>query len=97
MLRLPLTGTRMPNPQNSHHACATGATGAQDALSLIAKAFELPLRLTRYIPNTGHYHYSGLASVTAAAWNCVTASVTLPLIAFLNELYTMTPTRLKNA
>ncbi|MBA1231193.1 hypothetical protein G7013_16200 [Pseudomonas viridiflava] len=94
MLRLPLTGTRMPNPQSSHHACDTRA---QDALSLIAKAFELPLRLTRYILNTGHYHYSGLASVTAAAWNCVTASVTLPLIAFLNELYTMTPTRLKNA
>ena len=94
MLRLPLTGMRMFDLQNGHHACGISAHGA---LSPVAKPPGLPLGLTRFTFNARHYHYSGLASVTAAVWNYVSAGVTLRLLGSLNELYTVTPMRRKNA
>lgn len=94
MPRLPLTGMTRSNPQNGHHA---GDIRAHGAPSLMMRAPGLPLRVTRFILNTGHYHYSGLVSVTAAVWNCARAGVTLRLLGSLNELYTMTPMRRKNA
>ena len=94
MFRLPLTGTRMFDLHNGHHACGNRTHGA---LSQVAKPPGLPLGVTHSTFNARHYHYSGLASVTAAVWKYVSAGVTLRLLGSLNELYTMTPMRLKNA
>lgn len=78
MLRLPLTGMTMSNPQNGHHACDISAHGALS----IPKAPGWPSGLTCFTLNAGHYHYSGPASVTAAAWKCASGRLNERAVAF---------------
>jgi len=62
---LSLRDTTGFNRQYSHHACDISARGA---LLLIPTTFSPPWNQTCFTFNDGHYHYSGLASVTTAAW-----------------------------